>query len=278
MTNVIPIFIPGAGRAGTTFLMDIIASHRKVCGCKHKEPCFYDGNEYLGRGFYDSLFDIKDSHEYTVEASTNYLWYPNALEKIIARNANSKFVISLRNPGARLFAEYTRRIERNGEDRSFLEVSESIERMRRRSEYSSHLTRLLEQTHPDNVLVLIFEEWSRSANDLPNQIGTFLGLDANDFEVPTKERNKSSVPISLTLQKLNKKYFPSDQGDGWLTFRYRALMRKTINKVNHIAPDMRKFPSVTPYKGYLKERYFEEVEAVEQLLGRRLDVWRDWYA
>lgn len=277
MKNTTPIFIPGAGRAGTTFLMDTIGSHPKVCACRHKEPCYFDRNHNLGYGFYEGLFNIKESHVYTVEASTNYLWYPNALELIRAFNPRARFVVSLRNPGDRAFAEYKRRIEKNGEERTFFDVFTNTGFGKKRSNYVPHIRRLYSLFPENQILCMIFEDWKKSPADLSVTFGDFLGIDPGDFVVPASAKNKSSVPISARLQRFRMRYFYSDQSENLALFYARAAGRRVIDRINHVYADRRPFPDVNEYKGMLAEYYIPQIDELESMLGMDFSSWREWY-
>lgn len=277
MKNTTPIFIPGAGRAGTTFLMDTIGSHQQVCACRHKEPCYFDRNHNLGYGFYEGLFNIKERHVYTVEASTNYLWYPNALELIRAFNPGARFVVSLRNPGDRAFAEYKRRIEKNGEERTFFDVFTNTGFGKKRSNYVPHIKRLYSLFPENQILCMIFEDWKKSPADLSVTFGDFLGIDSDDFVVPASAKNKSSVPISARLQRFRMRYFYSDQSENLALFYARAAGRRVIDRINHVYADRRPFPDVNEYKGMLSEYYIPQIDELESMLGMDFSSWREWY-
>lgn len=257
--------------------MELLGSHPDVCACKHKEPSYFDRNYKLGESFYKALFPVNKEHRYTVEASTNYLWYPGALEKIQEYDARSKFVVSLRNPGSRAFAEYRRRIERNGETRSFNDVFNYTGYGTKRSNYHINLVRLLSLFPRESLQVVIFEEWIANPLILTRTFGNFLGLDPSQFVVPEKERNKATVPISPALQRFRMKHFFSDQSDNWFLFRAKAVGRRTLDFVNHLFPNSRSFPDVTPHKPMLGEYYADEISKLEDLLERDLSVWRSWY-
>lgn len=277
MKNTTPIFIPGAGRAGTTFLMDTIGSHPQVSACRHKEPCYFDRNHNLGYGFYEGLFNIKEGHVYTVEASTNYLWYPDALELIQAFNPSARFVVSLRNPGERAFAEYKRRIEKNGEERTFFDVFTNTGFGKKRSNYVPHIKRLYSLFPENQILCLIFEDWKKNPGNLSGALGDFLGIDSDNFIVPASAKNKSSVPISPRLQRFRMRYFYSDQSENSALFLARAAGRRVIDRINHMYAERRPFPDVKEYKGMLSEYYIPQINELESMLGMDLSSWREWY-
>lgn len=275
--DVTPVFIPGAGRAGTTYLMELISSHQTVCACAHKEPCYFDRNFYLGEEFYRRLFKLEQHHYFSLEASTNYLWYPEALERIAKFNPKSKFVISLRNPGSRAFGEYARRIERNGEDRTFPDVFHNTGFGKKRSAYVENLKRIYTLFPAENINVVIFENWISDPTSLVHTFSNFLGVEHTGFEIPPSERNKSSVPISKSLQKFRMRYFFGEQADPKHIFYAKAAMRRTIDYFNHLCPHLRNFPDVRPYKPMLYSYYQKDIDELETLLNLDLTIWRDWY-
>ena len=171
------IFIVGAGRAGTTTLLEVLGSHNDIGVCNHKEPCYFDRNQHLGIDWYTKLFPERNRYRYLAEASTNYLWYPNALEGIRESVVDPKIVISLRNPIKRGIAEYHRRIEKNGEQRTFSEIIRSTGYAEKRSRYVNNIKRAIDLFGRENVLIVIFEEWIVDTNSLTEQLSEFLNVE-----------------------------------------------------------------------------------------------------
>ena len=197
------IFIPGAGRAGTTFIMDTLSSHPDISACMHKEPCYFDRNNHLGEEWYKALFNPKKGEKFFVEASTNYFWYPNSLELIKEKVSNPKFVISLRDPSKRAIAEYRRRIEKSGETRSLEYILKNTGYGSKRSKYSENLNRVHNLFGSKSYKVLIFEEWISDYEYLKNELAEFLGLE-NVFECPKVKRILLLPLYHIIYKKLDK--------------------------------------------------------------------------
>ena len=237
--NTTPIFIPGAGRAGTTFLMDTIGSHPQVSACRHKEPCYFDRNHNLGYGFYEGLFNIKEGHIYTVEASTNYLWYPDALELIQAFNPSARLLFRC-VIGERAFAEYKRRIEKNGEERTFFDVFTNTGFGKKRSNYVPHLKRLYSLFPENQILCLIFEE-KKNPGKLSGAFGDFLALILVTL-LFLRQQKINQVCNFSSASKVSYGNFYSDPSEN-SALSPRAAGRG-VRCLNHMYAERRPFPDV----------------------------------
>lgn len=271
------IFIVGAGRAGTTTLMNLLSNNSNICACSRKEPSFFDRNFSNGFKWYEGLYPLKSRHLYTVEASTNYIWYPDSISLIKKHYPNSKIVISLRNPTERAFAEYKRRIEKDGEDRDFIDVFKNTNLLKKRSEYLITIKNIYNYFDKKDVLVLIFEKWINDYNYLQREFSNFLNLPISVKEQKKIKYNKSLYPpIFKNLQKIRSKIFNSDQREFFLIFYIKAAFRHLIDYINHL-PNPKKFPIMKNEDRKYVNNYFKiNNEELEILIQKDLSVWNDF--
>src|SRR3954451_14010239 len=95
----------GAGKAGTTWLFEVLAAHPHVTVARAKETMFFDENFHRGLGWYHSLFP--DSTGQPVgEVSNSYLAAPAVPERMAAYNPGMRLVALLRDPIDRALSNY----------------------------------------------------------------------------------------------------------------------------------------------------------------------------
>jgi hypothetical protein len=95
----------GAGKAGTTWLFEVLAAHDQVTVARTKETMFFD--RYYNRGvrWYHSLFPVATGQA-VGEASNTYLAAADVPERIAAYNPAMHLVALLRDPVERAFSNY----------------------------------------------------------------------------------------------------------------------------------------------------------------------------
>ena len=117
MTLTPNLFIIGAPKCGTSSLFDWLGQHPQICPCKIKEPfVLINPNHPLSRQSnfvadgaeaYSRLFMPQDStYPYRMEGTTHYL-YDDHARNIISSMSDSRVIIVLREPSARVFSSFT---------------------------------------------------------------------------------------------------------------------------------------------------------------------------
>ncbi|MBA3648955.1 MAG: sulfotransferase domain-containing protein [Chitinophagales bacterium] len=103
------LFIPGAGKSGTSSLHLYLNQHPLVQMASVKEPHFFSIDKYFEKGFdqYLNLFSTSAVNiKYYGESSTTYMASLNAIRRIQQYIADPKFIFILRNPIQRIVSHY----------------------------------------------------------------------------------------------------------------------------------------------------------------------------
>src|SRR5437763_2364401 len=82
----------GAGKAGTTWLFEVLTAHPDVAVARAKESMFFDEHYHRGIGWYHSLFSAAGASAAVVEVSNSYLAAPQAPVRIAAYNPAMRVV------------------------------------------------------------------------------------------------------------------------------------------------------------------------------------------
>src|SRR3954462_11418361 len=72
----------GAGKAGTTWMYEVLAAHSQVTVARAKETMYFDDNFHRGIGWYHSMFPDGAATDIVGEVSNSYLAAPTAPERI----------------------------------------------------------------------------------------------------------------------------------------------------------------------------------------------------
>lgn len=120
--------IPGAQKAGTTFLYYLLNQHPLVEPATKKEINYFDVNFSKGEEWYRSHFpprSIRDRAEVmSGEASPYYLYHPHAARRAARTVPRARMVALLRDPVERAYSEYHHRYR---EGRETLDFEAAIE-------------------------------------------------------------------------------------------------------------------------------------------------------
>jgi hypothetical protein len=128
-------FIVGAAKAGTTSLFDSFAQHPQIFTPRVKEPHYFstisppperraffrsisDEREYL------ALFASARADQLSGEASTSYLWDPEAAARIHSVAPGARIIAMLRDPVERAWSHYLNDVREGFETRSFADAIE----------------------------------------------------------------------------------------------------------------------------------------------------------
>jgi hypothetical protein len=197
-----------------------------------------------------------------------------------------KLIAILRNPIDRAYSQYGLGIKKFGETRSFEEFFRSKDEATGKSLYFRQFLRYFEQFPRDQILVLIFEN-SVAADQATalRQIAEFLDIDPNGFSGTNQSASvassyQSRYPrASAVAARMGR--FLRDRDQDWII---NAAKRMGVPKlfgnggaIPPLDPDLR--------ARLYCEHFAADVEAMEDLIGEDLSVWKqsiapldDWVA
>lgn len=270
----------GAQKCGTTSIAAQLAAHPQICFCKDKEPGYFHKTADWRAGLeeYHALYDPRPG-QLCGEASTYYTFFPEyrgTAERLYEYNPALKLIYVMRQPVERIISQYThnfvREIDTRPPDLAVFRDPHYLYRSR----YAVQLRPYLELFGPENVLLLIFEEYTADQISTLNRIGEFLGIDPAPFaETDTTPLHQSvgqpylrykalrDITKSDAFQKL-RSVVPATLRQ---PIRHR-LLSNTIEEKPHFSPET---------KHALWRMVEDDVHVIEEMLGRRLDGWRRGY-
>jgi hypothetical protein len=306
-------FIVGHEKCGTTALYQMLSGHPRIFMSEIKEPRFFAPElrsrfQRLGAGElpvtledYLSLFADASPEQRVGEASPSYLRSVAAAGRIAAVQPAARIVAILREPASFLRSFHLQAVHNHVETQTDFAQAIALEEDRRQGKriprfsqsppallYSDHV-RYVEQLSryhaafaPDQVLVLIYEDFRRDNEATVRKVLRFLEVD-DDFPVDAVETTPldavRSVPLLQVGLGLSIARRKAAAGNTLLkTFNaltptptrndaFRAAWRRRIYAAPH-PPDER-------FMLELRRRFKPGVVALSDYLGRDLvTLWR----
>lgn len=289
--------IIGAAKAGTTSLYQYLQQHPDVFLSTPKEPRFFalEGRELNYQGpiqiinhrsvtrweDYQALFDGSQGKKAVGEASTVYLYEPQAAERIQHYLGQPKIVAILRNPVSRAYSSYLHLV-RDGQETLSFEAALQAENTRieqnwpplwhyqRRGFYGQQLKPYFERFSDSHIKVFLFEDLVNSPQTLMRELFEFLEIDSRFEPDVSKRANPSGVPKFKWLSQLLNRQNPVKQiaqtvlPKGLRKNIYVTLQQGNTGDKTQINPQL---------KQQLIETYRDDVEQLQSLINRDLSHW-----
>jgi len=282
MAPPLPTFIiAGATRSGTSSLHAYLSAHPEIFMSRTKEVRFFAKDALYARGlpYYRRYFKGHRGEPAVGEATPMYMhtgllygadgvrcYYPNdsAIQRIRESLGKVKLILTLRDPVKRAFSIYWKNYLLGKSDfqlylldiiRQYEEFGDDSADLVYFNRYAVHLDHILAVMPPENVKILIFEEWTREVTGTVSELAAFLGVDS--ARVPPMDGRVHNAGARYRVQR----WMP---GAGWLG---RAAERALGQRRHaHAPPD----PAA---EARLRHILAPDVAHVERVLGRRIPAW-----
>ena len=207
------LFIVGQPKSGTAALHQFLGQHPEIYMSSIKEPHFFCSDFHLEsdraygkKRFFDfrsesaylQLFNRAGDAKVIGESSTNYLYSQVAAEKIYNFNPDAKIIIILREPAKYLYSlhsHYVKFTEENEPDfltALALESDRKKEKVSsprvttpsylyysRRVQYYQQVKRYCDRFKPEQIKVIVFEEFKSNNERIYQEILEFLDVESS---------------------------------------------------------------------------------------------------
>jgi hypothetical protein len=228
---------------------------------------------------YHQLFRDVKNEKAIGEVSNSYLYLPSTPKKIKSELPDVKIVMILRNPVERLYSQYLMNlklgkiVERDllkeiaadqnkqvkgwGVSHLYLEVGN----------YYEQVKRYYDNFNPDNIKVILFDDFKKDAEGVMQNLFAFLGVDATFKLDMTQRYNEAGMP---RFGKLNY----------WLTqIGVYGLVKKIFSpelkeKIKSLIYTKDNIPKITTAeKIHLQNYYRNDLQSLSKLINRDLSDW-----
>jgi hypothetical protein len=305
MANTFPnLFIPGAGKSGTSALHELLNFHPEICMSSIKEPHYwthpnFDSYSEQDQANYLALFKDMEDVQFKGESSTGYMQFPMFIDRIKAHyKQEPKFIFILRNPIDRCYSHYWWLKGLGSEREEFKDAvlkdfSEEPSHETNLPEgnyknyyqfglYGKWLSRFYQNFSEDNIMIITSEKLRENSLEAINQCYSFLNLAELDF-IPETVSNKTVILKYPALYKFTKrlafKKFNLPQSlkntipQGLKRFFRKELMESVLN---HTKTD-KTYPDITKEnRAFLKEQYEEDIKKLKMITGMNFREWTDF--
>jgi sulfotransferase family protein len=250
------LFIVGAQRSGSTYLYQMLDAHPEVLMAKpiRPEPKFFldQSNILKGRDEYEKIYfsELNEMHKYIGEKSTSYIESSVVAKHIKGFYPEAKILIILRNPATRAYSNYKFSVSNNIETNTFKDALR-LEATR------------LEQAPKHSSSVNPFAYYERGLYS--KYISKYLNMFSSEqVKVIIFEEFVSNQNAISELYE----YLAVDS-----TFLPESLGGKVNSSATNSFDESGGFEEV---RLELLARYENSIRALESLLGKSLDVWREF--
>jgi hypothetical protein len=300
-------FIVGHPKSGTTALYEMLRRHPQIYMPELKEPWFLASERHsrpdsqVSVGLPDtledylSLFDAAKPEQRAGEASARYLWSRTAARRIAETQPRARIIAILREPASFLGSLHLQLVQQHQEPEKDLRRAISLEEARRQGRYVTHsasywpevllyseyvryveqLLRYHELFAPEQVLVLVYDDFRRDNEATVRAVLRFLDVDETQ-PIETMEANPTVRVRSRHLNNLLRAVY---MGGGPLSGAVKAavkaltpqqLRRDALDGIQRhvVFGDAR--PPDEGLMTELRRRYKPEVVALSEYLDRDL--------
>jgi hypothetical protein len=210
--------VAGVQKAGTTAIHYFLSKHPHIALLRDQALHFFDNEaNFKAEPDYKILhgnFAPKWRWRIAGEATSDYLYWPTAIERIARYNPRMKIIASLRNPADRAFSHWNMRRARDQEPLDFIPAVDrdrattiepfSLQMSRYayvdRSRYVPQLERLFRYFPREQVMVIKHENFRRDYAGIINQIFDFLGVKRLPA-LRNRERNTGPYQRKMTAEE-----------------------------------------------------------------------------
>ncbi len=302
-------FIAGQSKSGTTALYEILREHPQIYMPMVKEPVFMAGDHHAGLwrtvptrprtlGDYLALFADARPDQLAGEASSVYLWSRVAAANIAALRPDARIIAILREPASFLRSLHLQMLQNHVETEKDFGRAIGLESARRegrgvprecpwpeallyseRVRYVEQLRRYHAVFRPENVLVLIYDDFRADNEGTVREVLRFLQV---DDAVPVQVR-EANPTVRLRSKQLDDLIHRASVGRGPVMKGVKVGIKAvTSRRLRHGVLGMRRSivygeprPPDEQLMLELRQRFKGEVEALGEYLGRDLvKLWR----
>jgi hypothetical protein len=305
-------FIVGHPKSGTTALWDMLKGHPQIYTPRNKEPYFLADELHPPRATprsfgrtpdtleeYLSLFDAATPEQRAGEASAPYLWSRTAAGRIAEVQPAARIIAILREPASFLHSLHLQFVQIYIEPEKDLRKALSLEDARREGRdlprnlfwgpegtlyseyvrYVEQLRRYHSQFAPEQVLVLIYDDYRSDNAATVRKVQRFLEVD-DTHPINVREANPT---VRVRSPRLHALVHAVAAGEGpvprAVQSAARTLAPRRLSRQSAVAIRNRVFfgDPRQPERDLMTElrrRYKPEVVALSEYLGRDLvSLW-----
>ncbi|MEM8948486.1 MAG: sulfotransferase [Pseudomonadota bacterium] len=287
-------YILGAPKAGTSSLAQYLDEHPGIFVSKPKEPRFFaedfDDREIADERAYLELFDAADEDAILGEATTDYLVSEVAVDRILAKRPDAKFIVMLRNPihmvpamhaqerknGYETVADPAKAWALLAERKAGRHIPSLCNEPKRlfyddRCRLGEQMERLKSKVAEDRLLVIFMEDFAADTERVYREAQSFIGISAyepREFPI-VNQRHHIKHPAMLQLWKLGM----TAKDKLGLKTNFGVLSKVQAMGLSSKPTDGSSPAGRLAFQHVLRDAFEADVEKLAALTGRDLSAW-----
>jgi len=292
-------FIVGAPKCGTTALAEHISSHPDVHIPAIKEPHFFctDFEKYRRIKTLTAYQNLADAAPHGTslvgEASVWYLYSKVACKKIHEYNPNAKIIIMIRDPATMLPSLHGQLLFSGREDIEDFQTAYNSSACRRKNQkvptnsiepshlyydqicrYHEQISRYYELFDPENIKIIVYEEFFEALDSGIRDILQFLKLSQN-MRIQTKKinparRHRFPALSHFIMRPPNELAHLKASLRRFLPPKYASPIRAVYSALS--TPNKQR-PPPRNLINQITSNYSEDKSRLQSLLGRDINTW-----
>jgi hypothetical protein len=271
----VPHFIAvGVGRAGTTWLHEMLTSH---VGLPYgvKETDFFLRKYGNGIDWYKSFFRHCAPGQPIVEICPTYFSSAEVRQRMKLHIPDCRIICTFREPVERAYSHYKLMRHNVWTRASFEEVAASSQEIAEMNQYAANLKGWQQSFGRDNVLICLYDDLEHHPQDYLDVVCDFIGIPRFPLALSAASARLNSFPTAPRNRRLaqNARHLRDRLRNRRAYWLDRLLEQAGVWSFCFNGGET--FPPLEPeLEKRLKQRFLPEVEALEQLIGRDLSAWK----
>lgn len=196
----------GPDKAGSSWLHETLIKHPDAYLTPSKDLYYFD--RYYDRGTEWYAAQFKDARDQSVvgEVCQDYLFHPEAAQRIHDTLGDVKVMVSLRDPVDRAWSSYLYMRKHGIGPDTFAEALRSRPELLEHGRYATGLDRFLELYPRDHVHVALFDDLEADPQGFLDGVTDFLGierqpLDPKELEARLPAASARSVRLAANVRR-----------------------------------------------------------------------------
>ena len=274
--NRLPNFLyVGPDKAGSSWLHEMLIKHPDVYLTPAKDLYFFD--RYYDRGLEWYASQFRDARDEAVvgEVCQDYLFHPDAADRIHETLGPVRIMVSLRDPVERAWSSYLYMRKHGIGPATFAEALRSRPELLEHGRYATGLDRFLAHVPREMVHVALFDDLAADPQAFIDSVTGFLGIDrmplsSQDLQARLPAARARSVRIAAAARRSADWVREHDGAKLVGTVKRSPFVQKALYRPidrSAVRPEPEDVRAV-------RTALAPEVEALESRLGLRLaEVW-----
>jgi hypothetical protein len=149
----------GPDKAGSSWLHEVLLRHPQIFMSPAKDLYFFDRYYDRGLDWYLRQFDdARPEHLVVGEVCQDYLFHPEAPQRIADSLGSCRMMVTLRDPADRAFSSYLYMLRSGWEPGTFLQALDGQPMLLQHGSYATALERFTERFGRDQIHVAVFDD------------------------------------------------------------------------------------------------------------------------